>query len=192
MKIRRAFLLPTLGSFAAACLLAASAALAPSAVLAEASATPPLIAGLGEFAPVENPGEPPDPTLDYKVVLVAAEADKDGGMPPTLERAARLANLLAYSGVPADHRHIVVILYGPATRAVLTEAGRKAHGLGPNPSAEPIAKLLAAGVSVHVCGQALAGGGIARSEVLPGVQVDLSALTTVSTLQLKGYALLPE
>ena len=51
---------------------------------------------------------------------------------------------------------------------------------------------MAAGVSVRVCGQAVAKWGIARSEILPGVQVDLSAMTTLVTLQLKGYAFLPE
>jgi intracellular sulfur oxidation DsrE/DsrF family protein len=73
---------------------------------------------------------------------------------------------------------------------VLNDKGLKARKLASNPSADLIAKLVAAGVSVRVCGQALAGAKIARDEVLPGVQVDLSALTTVSTLQLRGYALL--
>lgn len=192
MRVRPACLLPRLRSFAAACLLAAGALLASSVAMAEAPAAQPLIEGLGRFAPVENPGEPPDAALDYKVVLIATQAGENGESIPTLERTARLVNLLALSGVPADHRHVVVILYGPATTAVLTEAGGKARDLGPNPSAEPIAKLIAAGVSVRVCGQALAAGGIARSEVLPAVQVDLSALTTVATLQLNGYALIPE
>ena len=92
--------------------------------------------------------------------------------------------------MPAGHRHVVVILQAAATTGVLNPAGLKARGMTNNPNADLIAKLNAAGVSVRVCGQALAGAKIARSEVLPGVQVDLSALTTVSALQLKGYALL--
>ena len=75
---------------------------------------------------------------------------------------------------------------------MLNEAGLKARGKAANPSAQLIGELTKAGVSVHVCGQALAGAKIARSEVLPEVQVDLSALTTLSTLQLRGYALLPD
>jgi len=192
MKVRTAFLMCTLSSFTAACLLAASAVLAPGVAQAEEPAPPPLIAGFGKSAPVENPGEPPDPTLDYKIVMDAVEGGEEGAAPPTFERVARLINMLAQSGVPADHRHIVVMLYGPATEAVLTEEGRKAHKLGPSSSAEAIAKLIAAGVSIRVCGQAVAKWGIARSEILPGVQVDLSAMTTLATLQLKGYAFLPE
>ncbi len=94
--------------------------------------------------------------------------------------------------MPASNRHIVVIISGPATTAVLNEAGLKARGVAANPSAPLIAALTAAGVSVHVCGQALAGAKIARNEVLPEIQVDLSALTTLTTLQLQGYALVPD
>jgi intracellular sulfur oxidation DsrE/DsrF family protein len=101
-----------------------------------------------------------------------------------------VANLLAQSGVPTAHRHIVVILQGGATMAVLNDKGLRARSMKGNPSTDLIAKLNAAGVSVRVCGQALGAAGIARDEVLPGVQVDLSALTTVAALQLRGYALL--
>lgn len=150
----------------------------------------PVIEGYGEVIPVENAGERPDPALDYKVVLNATKGGSADAPPPFLDKAAKVANLLAQSGVPASHRHIVVILQAAATTAVLNEKGLKARGLARNPSAELIRKLNAAGVSVRVCGQALAGANIARDEVLPGVQVDLSALTTVSGLQLRGYALL--
>jgi len=151
---------------------------------------PPLIAGYGVVTPVENAGERPDPAMDYKVVLNATKAGGDDAPPPFLDKAAKVANLLAQSGVPANHRHVVVILQAAATTAVLNEKGLKARGLSRNPSAELIDKLNAAGVSVRVCGQALAQAKIARDEVRPGVQVDLSALTTVSGLQLRGYALL--
>lgn len=176
--------------FALGALLALT--LGPSVTFAETGPMPPLIADYGKTAPVENPGERPDPALDYRVVMTVTQAGEDGAPPPALEKAARLANLLAQSGVPTPHRHIVVVLYGPATVAVLNEAGLKARGKAANPSARLIAELTEAGVSVRVCGQALAGAKIARSEVLPEVQVDLAALTTLSTLQLRGYALLPD
>ena len=174
----------------AAALLALAAALAPSLSQADTALLPPLIAGYGEVIPVENAGERPDPALDYKVVLNATKGGTDDSPVPFLDKAAKVANLLAQSGVPAEHRHIVVIVQAAATMGVLNEAGLKARGKTKNANADLIAKLIAAGVSVRACGQALAGAKIARSEVLPGVQVDLSALSTVSALQLKGYALL--
>ncbi len=165
---------------------------ATGAARAETPAMTPLVPGYGKVAPVENPGVKPDPALDYKVVMSVTKAGDAGSPPPALDKAARLANLLAQSGVPATHRHIVVVLHGPATVAVLNAAGMNARGKGVNPSADLIAQLKAAGVRVDVCGQALAGAKIGRGEVLPDVQVDLSALTTLSTLQLQGYALIPD
>ena len=152
----------------------------------------PLIAEYGKTAAVADAGVVPDPNLDYKVVMSVTKAGEGGAPPEALGKAARLVNLLAESGVQADHRHIVVVLHGGATAAVMTEAAMKTRGKGHNSSADLIAKLTAAGVRVDVCGQALAGAKIARSEVLPEIQVDLSALTTLSTLELKGYALIPD
>ena len=170
-------------------LLVLGGALSAQATAAD-TLLPPLIQGYGVVTPVENAGERPDPALDYKVVLNATKGGGDDAPPPFLDKAAKVANLLAQSGVPANHRHVVVILQAAATTAVLNDKGLKARGLARNPSADLIDKLNAAGVSVRVCGQALAQAKIARDEVRPGVQVDLSALTTVSGLQLKGYALL--
>lgn len=169
--------------FALALALCARAALADGLL-------PPAIPGYGEVTPVENAGERPDPALDYKVVLNATKGGTADAPPPFLDKAAKVANLLAQSGVPREHRHIVVIMQAAATAAVLNDKGLKARGLAKNPSADLIARLNAAGVSVRVCGQALAAAKIERDEVMPGVQVDLSALTTVSTLQLRGYSLL--
>jgi intracellular sulfur oxidation DsrE/DsrF family protein len=162
-----------------------------AAPLARADALlPPVVPGYGEVTPVDSAAEKPDPALDYKVVLNATKGGAADAPPVFLDKAAKVANLLAQSGVPAGHRHVVVILQGAATTAVLNEKGLKARGIARNPSTDLIAKLNKAGVSVRVCGQALAAAKIARDEVMPGVQVDLSALTTVSTLQLRGYALL--
>jgi len=173
-------------------ILSTAVAGAPGVTLAETRSMPPLLADYGKTAPIQDPAERPDPSLDYKVVMSVTKAGENGAPPPALEKAARLANLLAQSGVTAEHRHIVVVLHGPATAAVLNPSGVAARGKGANPSAGLIEALSKAGVSIRVCGQALAANKIAPSEVLPQVQVDLSALTTLSTLQLRGYALLPD
>lgn len=157
-----------------------------------AAAGAPLITGYGHFTAIENPGNPPDPRVDYKVVMSVTKAGEPGAAVQGLDRAARLANLLADAGVDAKHRHLEVILYGPATQAVLNPAGLHARGREANPNADLIGKLIAAGVQIHVCGQALAAAKINRDEVLSGIIVDTSALVTLSTLQLKGYAALSD
>lgn len=172
--------------------LLAAAVLAPGVAFAQADPTPPVVPDYGKTFPVEHPAVGADPALDYKVVLNVTKSGADGAPPPGLLTAARLANLLAQSGVPASHRHLFVILHGAATPAVLNQVGLKARGKTANPSATLIAELTRAGVAVHVCGQALGEAKIKRSEVLPEVQVDLSAAVTVPTLELHGYALLPD
>jgi intracellular sulfur oxidation DsrE/DsrF family protein len=164
-------------------------ALVAGATLAKAE---PLIADYGKSVAVANAGELPDPALDYKVVMSVTERWPEDEPAFGLDTAASLLNLLAQSGVPANHRHIVLVLHGDATLSVLNEAGLRAHGMDSNPSAPLIAKLAKAGVSIRVCGQAMAAAGVTRSEVLPEVQVDLSAITTLATLQMRGYALLPD
>ncbi|WP_288046463.1 DsrE family protein [Sphingomonas sp.] len=52
--------------------------------------------------------------------------------------------------------------------------------------------MKAAGVVVAVCGQALQAHKYAVKDVAPGVRVDVSAMTTMANLQLRGWALLPE
>jgi len=132
-------------------------ALAPAFAHADTALLPPLIPGYGEVTPVENAGERPDPSMDYKIVLNATKGGGEESLVPFLDKAAKVANLLAQSGVPAEHRHVVVIMQAAATPAVLNAAGLKARGKARNPNADLIAKLNAAGVSVRVCGQALAG-----------------------------------
>ena len=80
-----------------------------------AATAEPLVPGYGRIAPIEHPQMRPDPALDYKVVVNVTRAGENGAPPPELEKAAKLANLLAQYGVPAAHRHIVAVIQGPAT-----------------------------------------------------------------------------
>jgi intracellular sulfur oxidation DsrE/DsrF family protein len=109
---------------------------------------------------------------------------------PGLDRAARLANMLAAGGVTAGKRHIVAVVHGAATDAVVSDTAYAARHSGQkNPNTALIAALQAGGVSVRICGQAMTGQKIAAPDLAPGVQLDLAALMTVTNLQFQGYAL---
>ena len=56
-----------------------------------------------------------------------------------------------------------------------------------NPNIAMLRELKQAGVDMRVCGQGLLGKKLEPSQVLPGVQVDLWAMTTMVNLQLRGY-----
>lgn len=148
------------------------------------------VSGFGDFKPLPEAGEQPDPSRVYRVIFDVSQGGPDDKPLKGLDRVARLANMLAAGGVDADHRQIVVVVHGAATPAVLSDAAWAARGKGDaNPNSALIRALIAAGVQFRLCGQAMAGNGIAQADLEPGVTVDLAALMTVIHLQQAGYAL---
>lgn len=88
---------------------------------------------------------------------------------------------------------VVVIVHGPATPIVVNNAAYvKRTGIATNPNIALVAALKRAGASVRVCSQALAGNAFAPGDVTPGIEIDRSALITLSNLQLRGWALIPD
>ena len=65
------------------------------------------------------------------------------------------------------------------------------HAAKDNANAAIVAALLDNGVRVILCGQSAAAMGIAKSDLLPGVEMALSAMTAHALLQQQGYALNP-
>lgn len=154
--------------------------------------THPAIAGYGAITPLPDAANQPDPALRYKLVFdvskAAASPDK---VNPTLDRVARTLNLLASKGIRPQPGDIVAVFHGPATPAILSDAAHQARNAMPNPNIALIHALTEAGVGIHVCGQALHGMKYNAADLAPGVTEDLSAITTVTTLQLRGWALIP-
>ena len=85
------------------------------------------------------------------------------------------------------------MIHGPATPLVMNDAAyAERMKTRTNPNLPLIAALQSAGVSVRVCSQALAGNKIDAASVEKTVEIDVSALTTMATLQLRGWALIPD
>ena len=145
----------------------------------------------GYDAAKELPGakELPDPTLVYKVVFdLSKAAPKIDEINPGLTGVARYLNTLAKNGVPADHRKIAVVLHQGATEIVENSAAFKARNDGhDNPNIALIQSMKKAGVDFRVCGQAVLANKIDPKTILPEIELDLWALTTLVNLQLRGY-----
>jgi len=132
--------------------------------------------------------ELPDPNVDYKVVFSVAANAKPDEIHPTLKTIALYLNTLAHNGVPANHRHIAAVFHQGGGDAVLAnEVYKSRHDGVDNPNIAMLKELKQAGVELRVCGQGLLGKKLQPSQVLPGVQVDLWAMTTMVNLQLRGY-----
>jgi len=134
--------------------------------------------------------ELPDPKTDYKVVFAdGQDAKNPGDINPMLPTIATYVNTLGKYGVPAEHRHIVIMFHQrtPDIDIVMTNEAYKERYNRDNPNIAIIHALKQAGVDIRVCGQGLIGRKIDSSQVNPDVQIDLWAMTTLVNLQLKGY-----
>jgi intracellular sulfur oxidation DsrE/DsrF family protein len=134
--------------------------------------------------------ELPDPNTDYKVVFAdGQDAKNPGDVNPMLPIIATYVNTLGKYGVPAEHRHIVIMFHQrtPDLDIVMSNDAYKARYNRDNPNIAVIHALKQAGVDIRVCGQGLLARNIETSQVNPDVQIDLWAMTTLVNLQLKGY-----
>lgn len=158
----------------------------------------PLIKDHGGIVSLPKAAE--QPGKDSKVVLDITSDKTVGDVIKGLDRAALIANQYTDAEVgPRQGMKIVIILHGPATKAVLSDRDYVAmsssyarqHGLSGNPNLPLIRQLAEAGVEVLVCGQALAHHGFATEQVAEPVQVAVSAATVNINRQMAGYAYVP-
>lgn len=154
----------------------------------------PMIEGFGRSFAVEEAELKPDPSLRYRVVFDVMGAARDAKEPHQgFERVARMANLLSTNGVKVMPGDLVITVHGPAVRALLTDAAHAKRNDGAaNVSAGLVKALIAAGIEVRLCGQSARALGVTREDLLPGVHIDTAAITTMATLQLKGYAIIQD
>lgn len=173
------------------CAAAATACLLGLTSAAAQEASPPAIAGYGKTLPTEGLANPPDKATRYRVVFeITRAATEPGQINPALERVARFINVLSEVGVHPLAGDVVVVIHGPATPSVLDDDAYKARFNQANPNTALISALRTAGVDLHVCNFALANAKINKASVAEGVMVDVAAMVTLATLQLKGWAII--
>ncbi len=146
------------------------------------------MAGVAPAKDFAGAKELPNPEVDYKVVFSVAAVAKENEVHPMLKTIALYLNTLAHNGVPANHRHLAAVFHQGGGDAVLTDDVYKARHNGvSNPNIALLHELKQAGVELRVCGQGLLGKKLEPKDVLPDVQADLWAMTTMVNLQLRGY-----
>ncbi|MBI1405667.1 MAG: hypothetical protein GC145_06030 [Caulobacter sp.] len=139
----------------------------------------------GQIAPV--PGADPLPEgVEFKIVFDVSKAADEGALNKGVESAARFLNLQVAAGVPEENIKLAIVVHGPAVRDLLKPADGQT-----NPNAGLVAALAAHGVRIYVCGQSAAAFGIDKEDLLPGVNLALSAMTEHALLQQEGYTLNP-
>ncbi|WP_029140180.1 DsrE family protein [Citromicrobium sp. JLT1363] len=148
-----------------------------------------------EFGPVADVPDadfaiPED--ASFHVAFDVARAAEEGKLNRGFESAARLINMHARAGVEPMENRAAVVVHGAAVLDLLSDDAWVARDRGEaNPSGAMVREMIDQGVRFIVCGQSAAGQGVAKSELLPGVELALSAMTAHALLQQQGYTVNP-
>lgn len=152
----------------------------------------PTVPGFGPIHEFEGAAYVPDKARTYKVVFALTKGVTDPHeITPGLESVARAVNLYVYAGVPLSHLKFVVIANGDTASLALDDAHYTEKFGTRNPNLALIAELRKVGVDVVVCGQAVVGNQYDYNWIDKSVTIALSAVTTITGLQQRGYALMP-
>jgi len=141
----------------------------------------PVFTGYGPVADIDVTMPFPAGTAfrhSFDVSAPAATGDPNS----TLVSAARFINMHARAGVPVDNIRVAIVVHGKAVKEMADELSASA-GL--------IAALTGQGARIIVCGQSAAYYDVATDDLLPGVEMALSAMTAHAVLQQQGYTLNP-
>lgn len=178
---------------AAACAVLFPGAAANAAPQANAPGfwSTPVVQGYGRVHYVADGAYRPDPARHYKIVVALTKAAKNPGeVNPALEHVARTVNIYSAAGVPLDHLKVVAVAYGAATPIVLDNGHYRAEFGTDNPNLPLLSALRRVGVDVSVCAQAMGEHGYDFDWLDRNARLSLSGITTVTTLQQDGYALM--
>ena len=151
----------------------------------------PVIKNFGTIGEAPSASVKPDPKLPYNIVIDLATGEENkSDLLFSLNNVARLINLHVMGGVPKENLHIVVAIHGGAIWSTMNnETYRKTFGID-NPNIELYKALKEQGVTLAVCSQSMFKRQVAPEDLVPGLEVATSALTTLTTYQLKGYAIM--
>lgn len=151
----------------------------------------PVIKSTGAIHDIPYATVKPDPSLDYNIVIdIMTGPDKPSEVNPSLDNVARLINLHVVGGVPKEKLHIVLAVHNVSAASLMNNEAYRDRFKTDNPNLKLIEELTGSGVKIAVCGQSLIRREIDPKKLAPGVEVATSMLTTMTTYQLKGYAVL--
>jgi len=178
-------------------LLPALLCLVPAAAHAQNAPFPtgPVIMDFGPTAPVQTDFKIPKGTK-FKVLFDTTAATKPGEVNRSLTTAARFLNMHAKAGVPEKNMKLAVVFHSKGSFDLTKADFYSSQYGGPENKVENANKaiikaLTDKGVRIILCGQTAAFYGIKNEDLLPGVEMALSAMTAHAVLQQEGYTLNP-
>ena len=151
----------------------------------------PLVKGFGGIYEVPDATERPDGSLDYYVLVdLSTAAENNAQISRWVDNVARMMNLHGLAGVSKERMHVKVVVHGGAIATVMNNEVYQKRYNSDNPNIPVFKALEAAGAEILVCGQSMRARNLQKSDLYDGINVALSALTTVTTYAPKGYTIL--
>lgn len=155
----------------------------PATVAADMSSfsTGPVFEDHGPVAEVDVTMTTPD-DAEFRVSFDVARRADDGEVNRTLVSAARFINMHARAGVDPERIELAIVVHGSAVHDVSGDG---------SDNADLVAALVDHDVRIIVCGQSAAYYGVETDDLLPGVEMALSAMTVHALLQQDGFTVNP-
>ena len=151
----------------------------------------PVIKNFGTISEVPFAVEKPDLKLDYKIIVeVSSENPKPEQVHEFFDKVASVVNLHALGGGDPKHLHVIMVIHGPAAQYITNNDAYQQKFKVNNPNLPLFTALKDAGVKIFVCGQSVLKRNVDPKTIAPEIDVALSAITTLTTYQLKGYSIL--
>jgi intracellular sulfur oxidation DsrE/DsrF family protein len=151
----------------------------------------PVITGYGEVYPVENADYKTKSSEAFKAVFdIMDSPESHEEINRSIETAARFLNMHAQGGVPVENLKIALVLHNKASKDVMDDDAYRRHYGTDNPNKGLIQALLDSGGQVIFCGQSSNARGIPKEDLIPGIQLSLSAMTALIQLQNENYKLI--
>lgn len=150
----------------------------------------PVFDAFGPVAEVDADFEIPEGTT-FRIVYDTNQGAAPGELNKMLVTAARFYNMHARAGVPEENIDLAIVVHGKAVYDLTGDAHYGEAIGGENANAPLLAALMEKGVRVIVCGQSAVYYDVTNEDLLPGVEMAVSAMTVHAVLQGQGYALNP-
>ena len=146
------------------------------------------ITNFGKIATVEGAAPIPK-SAHFKIRFDTAKKSAPNALNRTFESAARFINMHDKAGVSLNKIDLAIVIHGAAVHDVAKD--ERFGKSSANTNAALVEALRKKGVKFYVCGQSAAYYDVFVDDLLPGVEMSLSAMTAHSLLDANGYSLNP-
>ena len=150
----------------------------------------PVIKDYGYFYNVPSHGSDLS-QAQFKIAFDVGDGAEMGAQNNHINSLARFINMHVAHGVKPENIQLALVVHGGASVDVLQNSFYKARFDKDNKTESLIKQLLANNTQVYVCGQSATHMKVSSEQLIPGVQMALSAMTAHAQLQQQGYTLNP-